>query len=169
MAEDIQTGLVNEFFSGGWRIAPFIKTPDGYIGVKAWPKRAASNINELQVLLDEQKAKSSKVPILGIVPSRGNKVEDIDINKNTSALQLWRDKVVETYGDVKYAIPDLVVKTKSGGYHLYYSDGSDRQLHSPTSVFGKDSGIDIRGYTGMVVAPTSIGTEEEIGRASCRE
>jgi hypothetical protein len=161
MAEDIQTNIVNEFFQGGWRIAPFIKTSDGYIGVKAWPKRAATNVKELQVLLDEQAAKSSKVPILGIVPSRGKYVIDIDTKKNSSALQLWKDKVVEAYGDAKLAMPDLVVKTKSGGYHLYFSDGSDRQLHSPTSVFGKDSGIDIRGYTGMVVAPTSIGTEED--------
>lgn len=161
MAEDIQTGIVNEFFNGGWRIAPFIKTADGYIGVKAWPKRAATNVRELQVLIDEQAGKSSKTPILGIVPARGKYVVDIDTKKNTSALQLWRDKVAEAYGDTKLAIPDLVVKTKSGGYHLYYSDGSDRQLHSPTSVFGKESGIDIRGYTGMVVAPTAIGTEED--------
>jgi hypothetical protein len=161
MAEDIQTGIVNEFFQGGWRVAPFIKTQDGYIGVKAWPKRAASNARELQVLIDEQSAKSAKTPILGIVPSRGKYVVDIDTKKNGSALQLWKDKVVEVYGDVKLAVPDLVVKTKSGGYHLYYSDGSDRQLHSPTSVFNKESGIDIRGYTGMVIAPTSIGTEED--------
>lgn len=116
-------------------------------------------MRELQVLLDEQSAKSSKTPILGIVPSRGKYVVDIDTKKNTSALQLWKDKVAEAYGDIKLAMPDLVVKTKSGGYHLYFSDGSDRTLHSPTSVFGKDSGVDIRGYTGMVVAPTAIGTE----------
>lgn len=161
MAEDIQTGLVTDFFHGGWRVAPFIKTQDGYIGVKAWPKRAATNAAELQVLLQEQADRSSKVPILGIVPSRGKYVVDIDTKKNTSALQLWKDKVAEAYGDAALAYPNLVVKTKSGGYHLYYSDGSDRQLHSPTSVFSKDSGIDIRGYTGMVVAPTSFGTVED--------
>jgi len=161
MAEDLQTGIVNEFFAGGWRIAPFIKTQDGYIGVKAWPKRAATNMAELSVLLEEQAKKSSKVPILGVVPSRGKYVVDIDTKKNQSALQLWKDKVNEAYGDLNLGVPNLVVKTKSGGYHLYYSDGSDRQLHSPTSVFSKDSGIDIRGYTGMVVAPTSMGTSED--------
>lgn len=161
MAEDILTDIITEFFTGGWRVAPFIKTPDGYIGVKAWPKRAAGNPADLQTLLDEQAERSSKTPILGIVPSRGLYVVDIDTKKNQSALQLWKDKVAEAYGDPSLAIPNLVVKTKSGGYHLYYSDGSDRQLHSPTSVFSKDSGIDIRGYTGMVVAPTSIGTSED--------
>lgn len=161
MAEDVLTGIVTDFFTGGWRVAPFIKTNEGYIGVKAWPKRAATNPAELQVLMEEQAARSSKVPILGIVPSRGKYVVDIDTKKNTSALQLWKDKVAEAYGDTALAYPNLVVKTKSGGFHLYYSDGSDKQLHSPTSVFSKDSGIDIRGYTGMVVAPTSLGTIDD--------
>jgi len=161
MAEDILTNIITEFLSRGWRVAPFIKTSEGYLGVKAWPKRAASNAADLHLLVEEQAAKSSKTPILGIVPSKGLYVVDIDTKKNASALQLWRDKVIEAYGDASLAMPNLIVKTKSGGFHLYYSDGSDRQLHSPTSIFSKDSGIDIRGYTGMVVAPTSIGTSED--------
>jgi hypothetical protein len=161
MTEDVLTGIITEYFSAGWRIAPFIKTTDGYIGVKAWPKRAASNAADLQLLIDEHAQKSSKTPILGIVPNKGMYVVDIDTKKNVSALQLWKDKVHEAYGTAELAVPNLVVKTKSGGYHLYYSDGTDRQLHSPTSVFSKDSGIDIRGFTGMVVAPTSIGTADD--------
>lgn len=156
MLDDVLTGTIAEYFSGGWRVAPFIKTPDGYIGVKAWPKRAARDANELQTLLTELAEKSQRDPVLGIVPPEGRYVVDIDIKKNTSALQLWKDRVIEAMG--RYYEPELVVKTKSGGFHLYYSDGSDRQLHSPTSIFSSDSGIDIRGYTGMVVAPTSIGT-----------
>jgi hypothetical protein len=159
MSEDLITGIITDFFNGGWRVAPFIKTPDGYLGVKAWPKRAAANAADLQTLLEEQAQRSSKVPIFGIVPAKGRYVVDIDTKKNAQALQLWKDKVAEAYGDASLAIPNLVVKTKSGGYHLYFSDGSDRQLHSPTSIFSKDSGIDIRGYTGMVVAPSGIGTE----------
>lgn len=159
MSEDLITGIITDFFNGGWRVAPFIKTQDGYLGVKAWPKRAAANAADLQTLLEEQAQRSSKVPIFGIVPAKGRYVVDIDTKKNASALQLWKDKVAEAYGDASLAIPNLVVKTKSGGYHLYFSDGSERQLHSPTSIFSKDSGIDIRGYTGMVVAPSGIGTE----------
>lgn len=161
MTEDVVVGIINRFFEGGWRIAPFIKTADGYIGVKGWPKRAATNLSELQTLVDERQGKSSRKLLYGVVPPRGRYVVDIDIKKNTSALTLWRDKVIETYTDASLASPNLIVKTKSGGYHLYYFDGSDRQLHSPTSVFGKDSGIDIRGYTGMVVMPSSIGTEAD--------
>jgi hypothetical protein len=159
MVEDLQTGLITEYFSGGWRIAPFFKTPDGYIGVKAWPKRAATNMSELQTLIEEQQQKSQRELIFGVVPSAGKFVVDIDTKNNPQAMQLWKNKVFEGFGDHALATPNLVVKTKSGGYHLYYSDGSKNIIHSPTAVFGKDSGVDIRGYTGMVVAPTSIGTE----------
>lgn len=161
MVEDLLTGLVNDFFSGGWRVAPFIRTPDGYIGVKAWPKRAATNQLELKALIDEHASKSSRVPLLGIVPPTGRYVVDIDTKNNPAAMQVWRDKVVEATGDIALAQPNFVVKTKSGGYHLYYSDGSDKKITSPTSVFSRDSGVDIRGYTGMVVAPSSIGTVED--------
>jgi hypothetical protein len=157
MAEDLFTGIINEFFQGGWRVAPFIKTTSGYIGVSGWPKRAATDNAQLQLLIQELGEKSTKTPLFGIVPNKGQYVVDIDTKKNPNALQVWKDKVVEAYGDVSLAFPSMVVKTKSGGLHLYYSDGSDKMLHSPTSVFSSESGVDIRGYTGMVVAPTSIG------------
>lgn len=158
MSEDLITGVLTDFFTGGWRVAPFIKTADGYIGVKSWPKRAATNMQDLTVLIEEHTAKTNKPIVFGIVPPKGRYVVDIDTKKNVHALQLWKDKVAEAYGDPGLGISDLVVKTKSGGFHLYYSDGTDRQLHSPTSIFSKDSGIDIRGWTGMVIAPTSIGS-----------
>ena len=161
MSEDLVTNIITEFFQGGWRVAPFIKTANGYLGVKSWPKRAASNMIELQALIEEWAEKSSKVPIYGVVPPKGRYVVDIDTKKNSSALQLWRERVIEATGDDELAMPQLVVKTKSGGFHLYYSDGSDKSINSPTAVFGKDSGVDIRGYTGMVVAPSSVGSERD--------
>lgn len=159
MVEDVLVEITNKYFAGGWRIAPFIKTPDGYIGVKAWPKRAATNQAELQALIEERLAKSSRKVLFGVVPPKGRFIVDIDLKKNTSALQIWRNKVTEHFGDIALASPNLIVKTKSGGFHLYYTEGSDRQIHSPTAVFGRDSGVDIRGYTGMVIMPTSIGDE----------
>ncbi len=159
MVEDLVTGIITDFFNGGWRVAPFSKTPDGYIGVKGWPKRAATNAADLQLLVEEKRQQTSRDLVFGIVPPKGRYIVDIDTKKNSSALQLWKDKVAEAYGTTESAYPDLVVKTKSGGFHLYYSDGSDRQIHSPTSIFSKESGIDIRGITGMVIAPTTIGTE----------
>lgn len=160
MTEDVFVDISNKFFSGGWRIAPFIRTSDGYIGVKGWPKRAAKNHDELQKLIEERMGgRPNRQMVFGVVPPRGRYIVDIDVKKNTSALQLWREKVVQLSGDINLAQPNLIVKTKSGGYHLYYSDGSDRQIHSPTAVFGRDSGVDIRGFTGMVIMPSSIGTE----------
>ena len=161
MLEDLQTNLLSEFFTGGWRIAPFIRTTEGYIGVRAWPKRAATDMAQLQQLVAELSVKSNKTPVFGIVAPKGRYIVDIDTKKNSSALQLWKDRVHQAYGDIAIAEPSMVVKTKSGGFHLYYSDGSDRQLHSPTSIFSKDSGIDIRGFTGMVIAPSSMGTVED--------
>jgi hypothetical protein len=161
MSEDLFSPLIDEFFRGGWRISPFIRTPDGYIGVQAWPKRAARNFQELSLLIDEIRQKTNRAIIYGVVPDKGRYVVDIDTKKNTRALELWKDRVHEAMGDIGLGYPSLVVKTKSGGYHLYYSDGSDREIRSPTGIFGKDSGIDIRGYTGMVVAPTALGTEED--------
>ena len=161
MSDDNVTPIVTAFFTGGWRIAPFIKTNDGYIGVKAWPKRAAHNALDLQLLVEELQAKSSKDPIFGVSAPAGRYIVDIDTKKNASALQLWKDKVFAVTGDHSLAMPSLVIKSKSGGYHLYYADGSDKLLHSPISVFSKDSGIDIRGYTGMVIAPTSVGAEQD--------
>jgi len=162
MTEDVFVSITHKFFSGGWRIAPFIKTNDGYYGVKAWPKRAAINHDELQKLIEERAGgKPNRRMVFGIVPPRGRYIVDIDTKKNASALQLWREKVVEFYGDVNLANPNLVVKTKSGGFHLYYNDGSETPIHSPTAVFGKDSGVDIRGFTGMVIMPSSIGMESD--------
>jgi hypothetical protein len=160
MTEDVFVSISQKFFVGGWRLAPFIKTSDGYIGVKGWPKRAANNQSELQKLIEERSGgKVNRKMVFGVVPPKGRYIVDIDVKKNSSALQLWREKVVEFYGDISLADPNLVVKTKSGGYHLYYFDGSETPIHSPTAVFGKDSGVDIRGYTGMVIMPSSVGTE----------
>lgn len=162
MTEDVFVSISHKFFQGGWRLAPFIKTSDGYIGVKAWPKRAATNHDELQKLIEERAGgKTNRRMVFGVVPPRGRYIVDIDTKKNSSALQLWREKVAEFYGDLSLAEPNLVVKTKSGGYHLYYFDGTDKQIHSPTAVFGKDSGVDIRGFTGMVIMPSTVGTEAD--------
>lgn len=162
MSEDSIPDILNQFFEGGWRVAPFIKTPDGYIGVPAWPKRAATNQAELATLVQEQRDRGARSqPIFGVVPPAGRYIVDIDTKTNPNALQLWRDKVVEAYGDISFATPNLVVKTKSGGFHLYYSDGSQNIIRSPTNAFGSKSGVDIRGATGMVVAPTSIGSVDD--------
>lgn len=160
MAEDLNTNIISEYFSGGWRVAPFIKSNGAYIGVAKWTTKAASNFNELQSLISElQGISRTDNYVLGIVPPPGKYIVDIDIKNNPAALDLWMERVRSLYGQT--SLPDFVVKTKSGGYHLYYDSGADTKIGSPTSIFGKDSGIDIRGSTGMVIAPTSYSEEAD--------
>ena len=70
-------------------------------------------------------------------------VIDIDVKKGkeglASALALGID------------FDTLIVRTPSGGYHLYYSTGGCRN-----SVSGLGPGIDTRGFNGYVLAPGSI-------------
>lgn len=161
MTEDLHTDIINRYFEGGWRIAPFCKSKSGYIGLERWTSRPAKNTLELQNLLEEARTKFRGNIIFGVVSPPGRYIVDIDVKKNLSALQLWQEKVRDAYGSAVPELPSLVVKTKSGGYHLYYSTGDNNSVRSPTGVFGKDSGIDIRGATGMVVMPSGIGTEED--------
>lgn len=61
--------------------------------------------------------------------------------------------------------PELVVKSRSGGYHLYYAKPDKLKNLAVKSVAGltiggtKYPGLDVRGDGGMVVGPTSEGPE----------
>lgn len=63
--------------------------------------------------------------------------------------------------------PKFVVKSKSGGYHLYYAKPGKLENHQIKSIANiaiageKYEGIDIRGDGGMVLGPTSDGPEDE--------
>lgn len=63
-------------------------------------------------------------------------------------------------------VPKLVVKTKSGGFHLYYAKpprfkNAEIKTFSGLSIAGrKYSGVDIRGDGGMVIGPLSEGAQE---------
>jgi hypothetical protein len=160
MAEDSGTNIISEYFAGGWRVAPFVKAEKNYVGVAKWPSKAASNFADLQLLVQELRQMTNiEHYVLGIVPPPGKYIVDIDLKNNPSALELWMERVRSLYGQT--TLPDFVVKTKSGGYHLYYDSGTENKIGSPTSIFGPESGIDIRGSTGMVIAASSYGSEEE--------
>lgn len=68
-----------------------------------------------------------------------------------------------------YDIPEpaFVVKSKSGGYHLYYARHQKLASLAIKSVAGlkvagvKYAGVDVRGDGGMVVGPQSEGTEDD--------
>lgn len=69
----------------------------------------------------------------------------------------------------RFAIPkpEFVVKSKSGGYHLYYTKPEKLRNLSIKSVVGatiggtKYPGVDVRGDGGMVVGPTAEAPESE--------
>ena len=63
--------------------------------------------------------------------------------------------------------PELVIKSKSGGYHLYYSRPERMRAVAVKSVSGlvvngvKYPGVDVRGDGGMVIGPLSEAPEAE--------
>ncbi len=63
--------------------------------------------------------------------------------------------------------PELVVKSRSGGYHLYYGKPSKLASMTIKSVVGMKMagtsypGVDVRGDGGMVVGPLSEGSESD--------
>lgn len=150
--------ILNLYFGGGWRIAPFFKHDDGgYRGVKKWPQRAARNHEELQALCGEIKGRF----FFGVVPSEGQYIVDLDLKSGKNGLESWSKHIQELYPAGDSPAPMCIVRSKSGGYHLYYHHSKKIKLPSPTALLGKDSGIDIRGYTGMVLMPTSINSADQ--------
>ena len=75
----------------------------------------------------------------------GFDVLDLDTKEGRRALEC----VPEWEG-----LSPLVIRTISGGFHVYFkADG----VRSTQGVFGKESGVDIRGEGGYVIAPGSDG------------
>lgn len=70
-------------------------------------------------------------------------VVDIDTKKGRDGMRSW----MELHG----GFDTLTIRTKSGGYHLYYS-GADVALNQ--GALG--DGLDIRSHNGYVVAPGSV-------------
>ncbi len=67
---------------------------------------------------------------------------------------------------LKIPTPNLVVKTKSGGYHLYFKRSDKCKNLEVKTLAGfmihgtKYEGIDVRGNGGMVLGPTDITSED---------
>lgn len=145
--------IINLYFEGGWRISPFFKGDDGQLrGVKKWPQRAAKNHEELTALCKEVRGKF----FFGVVPAEGQYVIDIDMKGGKNGMESWNNHLKEVYPDSNAPEPMCIVKSKSGGYHLYYHHTKKIKLPSPTAIFGKASGVDVRGYSGMVLMPTKV-------------
>lgn len=117
--------------------------------IDKWPERIAEGYNSTLV----------HYGVMGI----GHVIFDLD-NKNdklgSTAFRQLREKF-----DIPQ--PTFVVKSKSGGYHLYYNkpekiESQQIKTLSNLVIAGqKYEGVDVRGDGGMVLGPLTDGPEEE--------
>lgn len=116
--------------------------------IEQWPERIQKGYNSTIV----------QYGVMGIQ----HFIFDLD-NKNgksgSSRFKEFREKF-------QLPLPTFVVKSKSGGYHLYYGKPAKLSSHqiktlSNISIAGeKFEGVDIRGDGGMVIGPLADGPEE---------
>ena len=152
--------IIDAYFKAGWRIAPFKKKEGGgYHGVKQWPTRAATSHQELEDLCREMRPPF----IFGVVPPEGRYILDLDTKGGKDGYTNWLEHIKRLFPLGDAPEPAIIVRSKSGGYHFYYQHTKKVKLPSPTAVLGKNSGVDIRGYTGMVVMPMRMGDDWQPG------
>lgn len=125
-----------------WRVFPADpNTKKPYIS--SWSENAKKDPEEIKVLFAKFPECMMAVPCGPV-----NKITVIDIDKKngidgTKELKKLNLEIPETG----------VVKTPSGGFHLYYNSGS---LKIPNSASKLAPGVDIRGHGGYVIGPESI-------------
>ena len=149
---EINDDLLATFFKHGFRIHPnYIGSDNKIHALKQWPSRAASNMEELGKLVEEA-SKSGEVQRFGVVPPEHCMIVDLDVRDGKMGLQNYED-LVKTHGIT--ATPLFQVKSKSGGFHLYFKTAS--KFVKTVSNVAKYDGVDIRGQGGFVYAPYRAG------------
>ncbi len=87
---------------------------------------------------------------------------DLDIKKGKNGYVEFKD----ISKDYNVPVPNIVVKTKSGGFHLYFRKPAKLQnveiktLAGLTIAGKKYAGVDIRGNGGMIIGPLCEGSQE---------
>lgn len=112
-----------------------------------WPERAAGNLEDLQVLVQEAASKGV-VQRLGVVPPENWMIVDLDVRDGKQGVKNFAE-LCQVHGIT--ATPCIQVKSKSGGLHLYFKTLSARV--KTVSNIAKYDGVDIRGQGGFVYAP----------------
>lgn len=129
------------------KIIPATNDPDI---IDAWPERVAAGYDGAKVV---------GYGVLGV----NCVIFDLDNKNDKNGSQEF--KVLRERCQLPQ--PTFVVKSKSGGYHLYYGKAEKLRNLGIKSVAGvtigghKYPGVDIRGDGGMVVGPLSEGPESE--------
>lgn len=149
---DINDDLLQTFFSHGFRLHPnYIGSDNKIHALKRWPAIAAKNMEELTKLVEEASTYGT-VERFGVVPPEHCMIVDLDVRDGKMGLQNYED-LVKTHGIT--ATPLFQVKSKSGGYHLYFKTVS--KFVKTVSNVAKYDGVDIRGQGGFVYAPFRAG------------
>lgn len=116
--------------------------------IDEWPARIKAGYNSTVVAYG----------VMGL----GCVIVDLDVKTGKEGYKEFKE-LQQAY---KIPIPQLVIKTKSGGFHLYYKKpdkyaDAEIKTFSGMSIAGrKYSGVDIRGDGGMVIGPLSEGPQE---------
>lgn len=151
------------FASQGFHVFPLLErfvSAKNKIGTpRGWAHNRQEDPNSIPSTLDlgEISRWSSKYPDLkgyGIHPrNRAAIIFDIDVKNDKAGLEsldaFLKQKLL--------TLSTLIVKTKSGGLHLYYSCSTIPTKYLVKNQTAFREGIDIRGEGGFVVGPTTDG------------
>lgn len=128
------------------KIIPATKNP---LDIDEWPVRIKAGYK-------------SKVVAYGVM---GLDCILVDLDVKTGKEGYKEFKELQT--QYKIPQPSIVVKTKSGGFHLYYKkpdrySTAEVKTFSGFSIAGrKYAGVDVRGDGGMVIGPLSEGSQDD--------
>ena len=164
--------LAKRFAKAGFYVFPIYQTDQGPKKPYGWARNevsdeidkskvfpATTDVNEIDTWVDKvRKAYRSEICNYGVL-GKGVIIIDIDIKNGHEG--------PESYEKLKaqFNIPaaNLVVKSRSGGIHLYFAKSEKYKSSLIKTVSGltiaktKYDGIDIRGDGGMVIGPNSVG------------
>lgn len=168
----------SRFAREGYYVFPFYSSPKGPLKPYGWARNQVNNPDvpkEKIIPATNDPEIVAKWPEIVSAAYNGAHVAgygvcgvdcvifDLDNKDDKNGSEEFR-KFQKTYGLPR---PEFVVKSKSGGYHLYYSKPDKLRNLGIKSVAGlaiggvKYPGLDVRGDGGMVVGPLSEGSESD--------
>ncbi len=124
----------------GLRVFPLAPNSKGKQVLHSWIKEATTNPDTIEYWWDTNPQYN-----IGIVTGEKLFVIDVDIKNQHNGIESLKQ-----YG--KELPTTKMVKSPSGGFHLYYYDDS-QEVKTRTGLY---DGIDIRGKGGYIVAPPSM-------------
>ncbi len=135
MNTQLQTAMT--FAKNNVRVFPIKCNSKGDQVLHSWKEEASTNIDQIKKWFTDTDYN------IGVCTGDGLAVIDVDVKQSSKGIELiesYANKLPNTY----------IVKTPSGGYHLYYK--VDRPIKNRVRIYDE---IDIRGENGYVVGEGS--------------